>query len=50
MEYDFYQVFRTTIRILLNDYENIKLRESIEDEVKKLMLCIIQKLRLSKNY
>ena len=34
LETNFYNVFRNTIRILLNKYENIKLRENIEDTVK----------------
>ena len=34
LETNFYNVFRNTIRILLNKYENIKLRETIEDTVK----------------
>jgi len=34
LETNFYNVFRNTIRILLNKYENIKLREKIEAEVK----------------
>jgi len=35
LETNFYNVFRNTIRILLNKYENIKLREKIEEEVKR---------------
>ena len=31
LETNFYNAFRNTIRILLNDYENIKLRERIEE-------------------
>jgi len=49
MEYEFYQVFRTTIRILLNDYENIKLRESIEDEIKKTYVMYYSKIEIIKN-
>jgi len=33
LETNFYNVFRNTIRILLNDYENITLRETIEKEL-----------------
>ncbi len=33
LETNFYNVFRNTIRILLNDYENISLRETIEKEL-----------------
>lgn len=46
MEYEFYQVFRTTIRILLNDYENIKIRESIENELNKNYLLYFSKLKI----
>jgi len=48
MEFEFYQVFRTTIRILLNDYENIKLRESIEDEIKKNYIMYFSKIEVIK--
>jgi hypothetical protein len=48
MEYEFYQVFRTTIRILLNDYENIKIRESIEDELNKNYLLYFSKIDIVK--
>jgi len=48
MEYEFYQVFRTTIRILLNDYENVKLRESIESEIKKTYLLYYSKIEIIK--
>lgn len=48
MEYEFYQVFRTTIRILLNDYENVKLRESIESEIKKTYLMYYSKIEIIK--
>ena len=33
LETNFYNVFRNTIRILLNDYKNIELREKIEKEL-----------------
>ena len=33
LEKNFYNVFRNTIRILLNDYKNIELRENIEKEL-----------------
>jgi hypothetical protein len=35
LETSFYNVFRNTIRILLNSYENIKIREKIESEMVK---------------
>ena len=33
LETSFYNVFRSTIRILLNDYENIQVREKVENEI-----------------
>lgn len=52
LETNFYNVFRNTIRILLNKYENIKLREKIEDNVKNgymlygnKLLAIIKNLK-----
>ena len=44
LETSFYNVFRTTIRILLNDYENIKVREKIENEVNKEYIIYSEKL------
>ena len=35
VETNFYNVFRNTIRILLNDYENIKMIETIESVLNK---------------
>ena len=35
LETQFFQSFRNTIRILLNEYENIKMREMIEEQLKK---------------
>jgi hypothetical protein len=35
LETSFYAVFRNTIRVLLHDYENSKIREKIESEVLK---------------
>jgi hypothetical protein len=34
LETKFYNIFRNTVRILLNKYENIKLRTSIEEELR----------------
>ena len=34
LETNFYNVFRNTIRILLNKYENVIIREKIEEEIK----------------
>ena len=45
LETSFYNVFRNTIRILLNDYENIKIREKIEDEIKKEFIIYSEKLK-----
>ena len=36
LETNFYNVFRNTVRILLNRYENLKIREEIEDTIKGL--------------
>jgi hypothetical protein len=46
METNFYNVFRNTIRILLNDYENISIRESIESELGKEYVIYTQKLKI----
>jgi hypothetical protein len=44
METSFYNVFRNTIRILLNNYENIKIREKIESEILKEYIIYSDKL------
>ena len=44
-ETKFYNVFRNTIRILLNDYENVKLREKIEGEISKEFIIYSEKLK-----
>jgi hypothetical protein len=44
LETSFYNVFRNTIRILLNNYENIKIREKIEDEMIKEYIIYSDKL------
>jgi hypothetical protein len=44
LETNFYNVFRNTIRILLNKYENIKLREKIEADVKDIVMLYMMKL------
>ena len=44
METGFYNVFRNTIRILLNDYENVKIREKIEKELSKEYIIYSEKL------
>jgi hypothetical protein len=45
LESSFYNVFRNTIRILLNDYENIKIRENIEKEMLKEYIIYSEKLK-----
>ena len=44
LETGFYNVFRNTIRILLNDYENVKIREQVESEMFKEYLIYSEKL------
>ena len=44
LETNFYNSFRNTIRILLNDYENIKKRETIEKELKEPYTLYSKKL------
>jgi hypothetical protein len=44
LETSFYNVFRNTIRILLNNYENIKTREKIEVEMLKEYIIYSDKL------
>jgi hypothetical protein len=44
LEYKFFNVFRNTIRILLNNYENAKIREKIEEEMKKEYIIYSEKL------
>jgi hypothetical protein len=43
-ETNFYNIFRNTIRVLLNDYKNIKMREQIENEISKDYIIYSQKL------
>ena len=45
METSFYNVFRNTIRILINNYEHIKLREKIEQEMTKEYIIYSEKLK-----
>ena len=45
LETSFYNVFRNTIRILMNDYENIKIREKIESEMTKEYIIYSEKLK-----
>jgi len=50
LETNFYNVFRNTIRILLNDYENLKMRETIEDEMNKAYVIYSKKLESIHKY
>jgi hypothetical protein len=45
LETNFYNVFRNTIRILLNDYENIKMREMIEKKLEEPYVLYSKKLQ-----
>ena len=45
LETSFYNVFRNTIRILLNNYENSKIREKIEKEILKEYIIYSEKLQ-----
>jgi len=45
LETNFYNVFRNTIRILINDYENATVREKIENEMKKEYIIYSEKLK-----
>ena len=45
LETSFYNVFRNTVRILINDYENAKIREKIENEVLKEYIIYSEKLK-----
>ena len=44
LETNFYNVFRNTIRILLNNYENIKVREKIENKLDQEYIIYSEKL------
>ena len=45
LETNFYNVFRNTIRILINDYENAKIRIEIEKEMLKEYIIYSEKLK-----
>jgi len=45
LETNFYNVFRNTIKILLNDYQHIKLRKQIESELSSFVIIYPQKLK-----
>ena len=44
LETSFYNIFRNTIRILLNNYDKIKIREKIESEISKEYIIYSDKL------
>jgi hypothetical protein len=44
LETSFYNVFRNTIRVLINNYDNAKIRLKIEDETKKEYVIYSEKL------
>jgi hypothetical protein len=44
-ESQFYNIFRNTIRLLLNDYSNVSIREKIENEMTKDYIIYSQKLK-----
>lgn len=46
METNFYNVFRNTVRILINDYENLNIREQIETELNKTYMIYSEKLKI----
>ena len=48
LENNFYNAFRNSVRILLNKYENLKLRKDIEDLIERLDLTYFEKLELLK--
>ena len=50
LETNFYNVFRNTIRILLNDYENLKMRERVEEEINKPYVVYGKKLEAIHKY
>ena len=45
LETSFYNVFRNTIRVLLNNYDNSKVRVKIEDETKREYVIYSEKLK-----
>jgi hypothetical protein len=50
LETSFYNVFRNTIRILINNYENVKTREKIEGEMLKEYIIYSEKLKNINKY
>jgi hypothetical protein len=50
LETSFYNVFRNTIRILINNYEHVAIREKIEKEMEKEYIIYPEKLKNIDNY
>jgi hypothetical protein len=50
IETNLYNAFRNTIRILLNDFKNLDLREKIEEEIKSPYILYNEKLRSVNSY
>ena len=50
IETNLYNAFRNTIRILLNDFKNLNLREKIEEEIKSPYILYNEKLRSINSY
>jgi len=46
LETNFYNVFRNTVRILINDYDNLNIREQIETELNKTYMIYSEKLKI----
>jgi len=46
LETNFYNIFRNTIRILLNDYENAKIKDNLEAELLKEYIIYSQKMKI----
>jgi hypothetical protein len=46
LETNFYNVFRNTVRILINDYENLPIRANIETELNKSYMIYSEKLKI----
>ena len=49
LETNFYNVFRNTVRILINNYENLNIREKIESELNKTYMIYSEKLKIVDN-
>jgi hypothetical protein len=47
LESSLYQLFRTTIRMMLNDYNNLQIREEIENIIKSTFTIYNEKLKIT---